>query len=111
MIIRTFENTLGKVEEKILLVAIIGSLEAIKNGGITIDEAEKFLFSPHIVNKLKVKKCDEKIIELVAKGCELEDISSIIPEKLNEVIDEMKQEIVKLMQTYEEFNKSFWLGE
>lgn len=102
-------ETLEKVDEKILLIAIVGNLEAIKKGGITIEEAEKFLFSPYMVNKLKTKKCDEKIIQIVEKGCELEDIYSLIPEKLYEVIDEMKQEALKLMKKYEEFNKSFWL--
>ncbi|MBD5476859.1 MAG: DUF3969 family protein [Lachnospiraceae bacterium] len=33
-----------------------------------------------------VKKCNEKIIDLIAKGCELEDIASLLPERLDEVI-------------------------
>ena len=37
-----------KVNEKIILLSIIGSLDAIKEEAVSIDEIEKFLFSPHI---------------------------------------------------------------
>ena len=36
-------NTLEKVDEKMLLISIIGSLEAIRNSAVTIDEVEKFI--------------------------------------------------------------------
>lgn len=39
------------------------------------------MFSPRMVNKLKAKMCDEKIVEIIMRGCELEDIASLIPEK------------------------------
>lgn len=109
--IKIIDEKLGKVDEKMLLIAIVGNMESIKNKGITIDEAEKFLFCPHVVNKLKTKKCNEKIIELIEKGCELEDIYSLIPEKLDETINEIEQEALRLMKTYEEYNKSFWMEE
>ena len=104
-------DVLEKVDEKNFLIAIIGNLEAVKNNGITIDEAEKFLFSPHMANKLKKEKCDEKIIELIKKGCELEDVASLIPERFDEVIDEMKRDALVIIQNYEEYNKSFWIEE
>ena len=34
------KKVLKKVDEKILLLSIVGTLEAVKDGGITIDEAE-----------------------------------------------------------------------
>ena len=49
--IKIIDVKLGKVDEKILLIAIVGNMESIKNKGITIDKAEKFLFCPHVVNK------------------------------------------------------------
>lgn len=42
-------------DEKIILISIIGTLEAVKQQKLTIDEAEKFLFSPHMVTKMKEK--------------------------------------------------------
>ncbi|MDE7179170.1 MAG: DUF3969 family protein [Lachnospiraceae bacterium] len=109
MIVIAKENRLEKVDEKILLITIIGSLETVKKGGITIDEAEKFLFSPYMVKKLKAKRCDKGITNLIMKGCELEDIVSLMPEKFNDIIEELKQEALILLKKYEEYNDSFWM--
>lgn len=111
MIVTYLKDYLEKVDEKIILLAIVGTLETLKNGGITIEEAEKFLFSPHMTKKLRGKECNEKIIDILLKGCELEDIASLIPEKFNKIVDEMKQEALIILKTYEVFNESFWLEE
>ena len=105
------KKVLKKVDEKILLLSIVGTLEAVKDGGITIDEAEKFLFSPHMIKELRLRQCNEKIIELIAKRCELEDIASLLPEKLDEVIVELKKETIKIVKNYEEYSNTFWLQE
>lgn len=105
------DNNYKKVDEKILLIMILGILEAVKNRAITIDEAEKFILSPHVMNELKTKECDEKIIDLIEKGCELENIASLLPERLNEEIKNLKKEAIEQLRTYEEFNKTFWLKE
>ena len=55
MVIKILKNSLEKVDEKIILIAMAGTLETLKSGGITIEEAENFLFSPHIVKELKKK--------------------------------------------------------
>lgn len=96
------------VDEKILLLNVIGCLEAVKNSGITIEEAEKFMFSPYMIKKLKAKECDEKIVELISKGCELEDIVSLIPQELNKVLEEIKQEALEIIKEYETVDEKFW---
>lgn len=105
MVIKISEN----VDEKMLLIAIIGNLDSIRNNGITIDEAEKFLFSPYMISELTKKGCDTNIIEIIKEGCELEDIASLIPEKLNDIIDEMKQKSLMLLKNYEEIKEAFWI--
>lgn len=109
MIVTIKTNTLEKVDEKMLLLSIIGSLEAIKNSAVTIDEVEKFLFSPRMIKTLREKKCDENIVGIIEKGCELEDIYSLLPEKLDKVINELKQEAIMLVKNYEECSKMVWL--
>lgn len=105
------ESGLKPVDEKIILITIIGVLESLENGALTIDEAEKYLFSPHTVRKLYEKKCSLKIIRVIEKGCELEDIASLIPESLSKVIGEIKHEAIGILNSYEEFNKAFWIEE
>lgn len=105
----SIKNCFDKIDEKILLLAIIGTLETVKQSGITIDETEKFIFSPHMISELQEKVQNKKIIELIMKGCELEDIASLIPEKLNEIIDELKEEAITMVKSYDEYNKNFWI--
>ncbi len=107
----TFEETDEKTDEKTVLLAILGGLEALQKGVITIEEAEKFIFSPYMAGRLKVKKCRAQIIELIEKGCELEDIHSLLPYRLNQVIDELKNETLELIDRYETFDRSFWIEE
>lgn len=47
------ENKIGVKEEKLLLIGIIGILETVKRGNVSVNEAEKIFFSPHVVNQLK----------------------------------------------------------
>lgn len=96
-------------DEKFILVSLLGIIEALKNDSLAIDEAEKILFSPHMVNKLQTGKCNEKIINIIEKGCELEDVASLIPDKLLKIINELEQETLEILQEYPRFNKTFWI--
>ena len=100
-----------KVNEKIILLSIIGSLDAIKEEAVSIDEIEKFLFSPHIYHKLKQKGYSGDILQIIEEGCELEDIFSLLPDKFDGVIDNMRRKSLLLLKNYEEYNHFFWLDE
>lgn len=97
------------LNEKMLLISIIGTLEAIREGGLSIAEAEKFLFSPYMVQQLKEKKYNESLINILEKGCELEDIASLLPQELVKNLEEMKQETMEKMKSYETYEQEFWL--
>lgn len=109
MIVTNKTDILEKVDEKMLLLSILGSLEAITNKVVTIDEVEKFIFSPRMVKVLTEKKCNEKVVDIIEKGCELEDIYVLLPEKLDEVINELKEETIMILKNYEEYSKMVWL--
>ena len=98
-----------KINEKKMLICIIGTLEAIKKGALSITESEKFLFSPHMIVRLKEKKYRESLIEILEKGCELEDIDSLLPQNLEKYIDELKSETLEEMKKYEPFEQKFWI--
>lgn len=97
------------LNEKKLLISIIGTLEAIKEGAMSITESEKFLFSPHRINQLKRKKYKESLIKILEKGCELEDIDSLLPQNFEKYIEELKVESLEEMKKYESFEQKFWI--
>lgn len=100
---------MSKNDEKLVLVSLLGIIEALKNNSLTIEEAEKFLFSPYMANKLQTGKCNGKIINIIEKGCELEDIVSLIPDNFLKIMDELEQEILEIIKEYPRFNKTFWI--
>lgn len=83
--------------EKFVLITIIGLMESLKDGLVTIDECEVCLYSPYSVEKLKNLKIDIRVVELVEEGCELEDIESLVPEELENVILSIKSRAAKLL--------------
>ena len=51
-----------------------------------------------------------KIIDILEKGCELEDIESLIPDRLLKVINELEKETLEIIKEYPRFNKTFWIN-
>ncbi|MBO6130689.1 MAG: DUF3969 family protein [Treponema sp.] len=95
--------------EKLLLINILGTLEALKNKKVTIDESEKVVFTPYTFFTLKKKGINKKIIDLIHEGCELEDVESLCPDKLDNVIEDLKQRTLTLLDKYEEYKTRKWV--
>lgn len=109
-LINFLENMISKKIEKILLINIIGVLEVLEKGNLSFNEAEKFLFSPYFINKLKKRKCNNKIIEILERGCELEDIASLLPQNLEKNIAELKKQTLETIEQYPNFENEFWIS-
>ena len=43
------------------------------------------------------------------KGCELEDIASLLPQKYINNVEELKQEALAILKHYEVFEQKFWI--
>lgn len=100
--------------EKFLLINIIGILYLLENNRITIDESEKYLFPPYSVHRLQVLQVHVEIIDLIEHCCELEDIESLIPDKLNAIIREIKHEALILLEKTPEsdlYHVKKWIDE
>lgn len=95
--------------EKLFLINILGTLEALKNKKITIDESEKIIFTPYTFFTLEEKGVNKKIIDLLQECCELEDVESLCPDKLDKVIEELKQRTLVLLDKYEEDKMQKWV--
>lgn len=73
-------------------------LYLLENKKITIDEIEKYMFSPYFVKKLQLLQIDEEIISIIEHCCELEDIESLITQELGGIIGEIKNEALSLLE-------------
>ena len=105
----TLEKEINENDEKLVLVSLLGTLIAIERNSLSIAEAEKFLFSPYMISKLRLKKCDEKILNILERGCELEDIASLIPYEMDNAISELEKMTLELLKSYKNFERDHWI--
>lgn len=81
-----------------LLVNIIGLLGSLKSGILAIEECEQYLFSPYTLEILRRKGIDKRIIDIVHLGTELEDIESLLPDRLEANIQELYDAAKELLK-------------
>lgn len=104
-----FEAENKEQTEKLLLINLLGVIESLTLNIITLEEAEKILFTPYTIDILTTKQISEDIINIIHLGTELEDVLSIIPDKYNDSLLEMKRlttECLKLKQETIILNKA-----
>ncbi|WP_417695883.1 DUF3969 family protein [Pseudomonas sp.] len=58
-------------------------LVSVQRGAITLEEAERLLFSPRSSRVLKEKGIPSEIGELIMDCCELEDVLDLAPSKFD----------------------------
>ncbi len=97
------------IDEKILLISILGILECLYEKKISIIESQKYLFSPYIVDKLTNLNCKKEIVLLIEKGCELEDVESLVPDKLYDNISKLRKETLVHLDDLEKYEKEKWI--
>lgn len=83
--------------ERFILITNIGIMTAIKEGNISIDDAEDYLYSPYSAEKLKNLGINKDVIKMVKLGCRLKDIESLLPDKLSNSIDEIRKSSIELL--------------
>ena len=94
-------STKDDVEKrKMVLLLAIGISMALQKEVITLDEAEKFLFTPYTAVSLEKKGFSSEIVKIIDLGCELENVLSIIPyhwdSSINEILELSLEELKKL---------------
>jgi len=83
--------------ERFILISNIGLTAALKSGSISIQEAERCLYTPYSVKKLENLEINEDIVMLVKLGCELEDVESLMPDKFKESIERINDMSIRLL--------------
>ncbi|MDF2077299.1 DUF3969 family protein [Pseudomonas mendocina] len=64
----------------------IGLLVSFRDNYIPFGDVEGF-FLPRMVRNLQEQGLDSRLVELVCLGCELEDVNSLVPDKLKRNVD------------------------
>lgn len=89
----------SKIEtERFILLMNIGLMTALKNGSITIEDAENYLYSPYSAKKLEKLGSGKEVITLINLGCELENVKSIIPHELINSMDDIEMQSKELLR-------------
>ncbi|MHC5217940.1 DUF3969 family protein [Enterococcus sp. LJL128] len=84
--------------ERMVLINFLGFIEAIATKALSIDDAHIYFFSPYTVRVVMDKGINEEIITLLKKSTELEDIEALIPEKLEEILEDYKKTAILLLK-------------
>ncbi|EML0363891.1 DUF3969 family protein [Providencia rettgeri] len=88
---------------KFISFLALGVLTALEKKLISIDEAEGYIFKPSLVHFLEKIKATEELINIINLGCELEDIESLIPEKLQSNIEDLLNKTLSVIKQSDDF--------
>jgi hypothetical protein len=91
--------------EKFIDLFLLGTLYALKNKVISIDEAEGFIFTPKISKLLSQNNFTNDLSNLIIDCCELEDYESLLPDKLDDRIDELIVNLINMIGKQPEFGR------
>lgn len=95
---------------KLVALITVGICDALEDGIIEIADAERVLFSPHVI--AKVKLCDPQIAEIVHLGTELDDINDLVPHDYKPTIQRIRQlalECLERLQHENELEQEHWI--
>lgn len=85
--------------ERLLALLNIGLYVAMSQGALSIEAAEDYLYSPYTLEKLQELGVSPQAMRMVHLGTELEDIASLLPEKLAESLAEIQETALAILQT------------
>jgi len=89
-----------EVEEsaRFLSALSIGLLVSVQRGAITLEEAERLLFSPRSSRVLNEKGIPSEIGELIMDCCELGDVLDLVPSKFDNNVQILLDKFVDFLK-------------
>lgn len=99
--------------ERLLLLLSVGICEALERSMLSIETAEHLLYSPATMSVLRDLSFDPMLVDLIHTGTELEDVASLIPDKLGDHVAALKEQALKRLRDLSpyDFNQNKWLIE
>ncbi|EMS1065065.1 DUF3969 family protein [Providencia stuartii] len=98
-------NIDDKYANKFISFLALGVLTALEKKLISVDEAEGYIFKPSLVTSLGEINATEELINIINLGCELEDIESLIPEKLQSNIEDLLNQTLSVIKQSDDFGR------
>lgn len=83
--------------EYYLAITLLGTLTALSERSISIDDSELLIFRPTTAMGAEKIGINPRLVHLLWLGTELEDVESLLPEELQKTIIEMKNETLLLL--------------
>jgi len=93
-----FEVFEAEESARFVSVLAIGLLTAVRNGAMSLDEAERLLFSPRASKALREKGISLELSELIMDCCELEDVLSLVPSKFDSNLQIMSDRFMAFLE-------------
>lgn len=94
-----------KQASKFISFLALGVLTALDRNLISIDEAEGFVFKPYLAKLLEQMGSEEKLIDIINLGCELDDVASLYPEDLHVQIKDLLDKTLSVISHSEDLGR------
>ncbi|AWC31436.1 hypothetical protein TU51_18915 [Bacillus cytotoxicus] len=101
-----FQMAKQPVLEKTILLFILSIVESLKLKVVSLDEAHRYIFNLDVLELLMDRNIDDQVLELIHFGMSLEDILHVLPEELEQSVEELKWRCIQVLSEYEIYEES-----
>lgn len=88
--------------DKFIGFLTLGVLYCLERKIISVSEAEGFIFKPYVHDLLEKIDSSDELINIIKLGCELEDIESLMPERLQDNINDLFNQTLTMIENSRE---------
>ncbi|MFJ8529214.1 DUF3969 family protein [Bacillus sp. NPDC094106] len=101
-----FQMAKQPVLEKTILLFILSIVEGLKLKVVSLDEAHRYIFNLEVLELLMDRNIEDQVLELIHFGMGLEDILHVLPEELEQSIEELKWRCIQVLGEYGMYEES-----
>jgi len=95
--------------ERIVLVLNLGILRAVRHGAMTVDDAMWYFLRPYVGLLVAEVGGREETRELIMECCELENVQSLIPDRLPAIVEQLELRNLELLASLPKKPTEYWL--
>ncbi|BCT34111.1 DUF3969 family protein [Pseudomonas protegens] len=84
---------------RLVCTLAIGLLTSLRTEAISLEEAEWILFTPRTASILQDKGLSPELCNLIMEACELEDVQSLRPDRLEANVQQLAERFASILQS------------